>query len=121
MAGKLISSKIIISPQGKFLGGIAPDGKVIDLQKNVLGKIHANGFVYNEDGKTIGHTVEHGYAFNFDGSYLGVVSYNGEVVNQGIVIANAIFGNRVINKTGNVIGFTISTAATLPGYGPMPQ
>jgi len=112
LIGKLISSKMIISSNGKFLGSIAPDGKVIDLKKNNIGSIHANGFVYSADDVAIGHVVETGYAFNFDGTYLGVVSYNGEVVANGAVVAQAIFGNRVINKDGGQIGFTINMAAT---------
>lgn len=112
LAGRLISSKMIVSPQGKFLGSIAPDGKVIDLKKNVIGNIHANGFAYSPDNQVIGHVVEGGYAFALDGSYMGVVSYNGEVINNGTVVALAVSGNRVINKEGGIIGFTISMSAT---------
>ena len=57
LAGRLISSKMVVSPQGKFLGSIAPDGKVIDLKKNVIGNIHANGFAYSPDNQVIGHVV----------------------------------------------------------------
>lgn len=112
LIGKLISSKIVITPAGKFLGSIAPDGKVIDLNKNVVGNVHANGFVYNADGNTVGHVVENGYAFNFEGSYLGVVSYNGDVLDKGSVIGTAVVGNRIIDKSGAIVGFTIKPAAT---------
>lgn len=112
LIGKLISSKMVISSTGKFLGSIAPDGKVIDLKKNTIGLIHANGFAYNADGMAIGHIVENGYAFNLDGSYMGVISYNGEVVNKGSVVAQATFDNRVVNQDGAIIGFTINMAAT---------
>lgn len=113
LAGKLIPSKMIVSSLGKFLGSIGPDGKVIDLKKNVIGAIRANGFAYNADGEAVGHTVESGYAFNFDGSYLGVVSYNGEVIDKGEVVAVTTFDNRVVNKDGSVIGFSINIAATV--------
>ena len=112
LGGKLINSKMVISSTGKFLGSIAPDGKVIDLKKNVIGSIHANGFAYNSENVAIGHIVENGYAFNTDGTYLGVVSYNGEVVNKGNVVAFATFNHRVIDKEGNLIGFTINMSAT---------
>ncbi len=112
LAGKLISSKMVVSSNGKFLGSIAPDGKVIDLKKSLIGNVHANGFVYNPDGKVVGHIVEEGYAFSSDGSYLGVISYSGEVVNKGNAVALAVYGNRVINKNGDIIGFTISMSAT---------
>lgn len=112
LIGKLISSKMVITSTGKFLGSIAPDGKVIDLKKNTIGTIHANGFAYNADGVAIGHIVENGYAFNLDGSYMGVVSYNGEVINKGSVVAQTTFDNRVVNQDGAIIGFTVNMAAT---------
>ena len=112
LAGKLITSKMVISSAGKYLGSIAPDGKVMDLKKKVIGNIHANGYVYNKEKVAIGHIVDNGYAFNNNGQYIGVVSYNGEVVNKGTVVAHAVNGNRVINKEGNTIGFTVSMAAT---------
>ena len=113
LAGKLISSKMIVSSLGKFLGSIGPDGKVVDLKKNAIGTIRANGFAYNADGDAVGHTVENGYAFNFDGSYLGVISYNGEVIDKGESVALTTFDRRVINKEGAVIGFSVNMAATV--------
>lgn len=113
LAGKLISSKMIVSSLGKFLGSIGPDGKVVDLKKNAIGTIRANGFAYNADGDAIGHIVENGYAFNFDGSYLGVISYNGEVTDKGEAVALTTFDGRVINKEGTVIGFSVNLAATV--------
>lgn len=112
LAGRLITSKIVVSSTGKFLGSIAPDGKVIDVNKKTVGNIHANGFVYAADGKIIGQMAESGYAFNLDGKYIGVVSYNGEVTDKGATIARAVNGGRVINKDGKVIGFTVSLSAT---------
>lgn len=112
LIGKLMSSKMVITPSGKFLGSIAPDGKVIDLNKTTVGNVHANGFVYNADGNIIGHVVENGYAFNFDGNYLGVISYNGDVLDKGKIIGTAVTGNKVIAKDGTTIGFAIRQAAT---------
>ena len=115
LIGKLIISKLVVSSIGKFLGSIAPDGKVMDLKKNNIGSIHANGFVYNAEGVAVGHTVDGGYAFKNDGTYLGIVSYNGEVIKKGEIVAQSIFANRVIDKEGNVIGFTLPLTATFNG------
>lgn len=112
LIGKLISSKIVLSSTGKFIGSLAPDGKVINNQKKMLGKIHANGYVFNEEGNAIGKVVKEGYAFNNNGAYIGIVSYNGDIINKGIIIAKAISGNRVINKEGQRIGFTLSSMTT---------
>lgn len=112
LIGRLISSKMVITPSGKFLGSVAPDGKVVGLNKNVVGNVRANGFVYNAEGITIGHIVESGYAFSYEGSYLGIVSYNGDVLDKGKVIGTAVVGNRVIGKDGTALGFTIRQVAT---------
>lgn len=112
LIGKLISSKIVLSSTGKFIGSLAPDGKVINNQKKTAGKIHANGYAFNEENDAIGKVVKEGYAFNNNGEYLGIVSYNGDIINKGIVIAKAVAGNRVINKEGQTIGFTLSTLTT---------
>lgn len=113
LSGRVISAKIVVSSSGKFLGSIGPDGKIIDLKKNAIGTIHANGFAYNADGTAIGHIVEKGYAFNLDGTYLGVISYNGEIISKEKSVAVAAFGNRVLDKNGNLIGFTINAGTTV--------
>ncbi|MCM1323698.1 MAG: TrbI/VirB10 family protein [Acetobacter sp.] len=112
VVGRLISSKMVIAANGKFLGSIAPDGRVTDLNKNTIANIHANGFAYNADGNIIGHIVNEGYAFTLEGSYLGIVSYNGDILDKGKVIGTAVIGNRAISKSGELIGFTISQSAT---------
>lgn len=112
LSGRLISSKIIVSPNGKFLGSISPDGKVIDIRKRIIGNIHANGFAYDSNNIAIGHVVNGGFAFDFSGQYIGVISYNGEVINNGKTIAYAVQKNRIINKDNVQIGFSVSSSAT---------
>lgn len=112
LIGKLISSKMVISSSGEFIGSVTPDGKVINQEKKIVGSVHANGFVYDPDGMIIGHIVENGYAFKFNGDYLGVVSYDGSVINQGDIVARAVYGNRVIGDDGQAIGFTVNMSAT---------
>ncbi len=112
LAGKLISSKIVTSFYGDMLGGVTPDGRVTDLKKQVIGKIHANGYAYNPDGKIIGSLVKSGYAFDFNGNYLGIISYNGHVISNSTTIGYAIDNNRIIDKKGNVVGFSVPLDAT---------
>ena len=116
LIGKLVVSKLVISSSGKFLGSIAPDGKVMDLKKNNIGAIHANGFVYNMENVAVGHIVDKGYAFKTDGTYLGTISYNGEIIKKGEVVAQAIFGGRVIDKEGKMIGFSLPLTATFNSF-----
>ncbi len=112
LVGKLVSSKMVTSSGGKFIGSVTPDGKVINLDKKIIGTVHANGFVYDADSIIVGHIVENGYAFNFSGNYLGVVSYNGTIIDKGNLVGYALYGNRVINKDGELVGFTVDMAAT---------
>ena len=112
LVGKLISSKMVISSSGRFLGSVTPNGKVMDLKKNIIGNIHANNFVYSTEGFAIGQLVKRGYAFNFDGTYLGVISYNGEVIDKGEPVAFSSFGDKIIGKDGQVVGFSIDISAT---------
>lgn len=112
LLGRLITSKIVVSSSGAFIGSVSPDGKVVNHEKMVVGNVRANGFVYDGEGIIIGHVVESGYAFKFNGDYLGFVSYDGSVVNQGKVVARAVFGNRVVSENGGLIGFTVSMSAT---------
>ncbi len=112
LVGKLISAKIVTSFIGDMLGGVTPDGKVTDLKKQVIGKIHANGYVYDSNGKIIGSLVKSGYAFDFNGNYMGVISYNGHVVSNATTVGYAIDSDRVIDKKGDVVGFSIPFDAT---------
>lgn len=112
LIGKLISSKTVVSTTGKFLGSVSPDGKVIDLNKRVVGLVHANGFVYNDNEDIIGMLVKDEFAFDKIGNPIGFVSYNGEVVDKDEVKGYSIYGNRIIDKENNIIGFTVKTNAT---------
>jgi len=110
--GKLISSKMVISQDGKFIGSVALGGKVTDFDSNIIGSIKANGFAYNEEGKIIGRIVRNGYAISDNGQYLGFISYNGDVVKDNKVVGHLRFDDRVVNDKQEVIGFSIDIAAT---------
>lgn len=48
--GRLISSKMVIDAGGKFIGSIAPGGKVTDFEGKAIGLIKANGFALRQSG-----------------------------------------------------------------------
>lgn len=110
--GRLISSKMVISPTGEFIGSIAPGGKVTDFDTKTIGSVHANGYVYDNTDKVIGRTVISGYAFDNVGNYLGLITYNGEVINQGNVVGRLRADNKIVNANNEVIGFFVDIAAT---------
>ena len=111
--GKLISSKMVISENGKFVGSVAPGGKVTDFNGNQIGFIKANGFAYNADNKIIGGIVRTGYAFDIDGKYMGMVAYNGEVIHKEKVVGYLQLDGSIIDDLGNITGFMVDIAATV--------
>lgn len=110
--GRLMSSKMVVSLDGQFIGSIAPTGEVVDFEGKKLGNIHANGYVYNKAGVIIGGIVQTGYAFNMVGDYIGLVTFNGEVVANGMVIGHYRPDGNIVGENNEVIGFTVSISAT---------
>lgn len=111
--GRLISNKMVVSPDGKFIGSIVPGGEVRDLDGEKIGKIHANGLAYDEESNVIGQLVRNGYAFDNMGQYIGLVTYNGEVVNKGNVVGYQGMNNLALNADGQVIGQILDISATI--------
>lgn len=110
--GRLISSKMVVSPEGNFIGSIAPGGEVTDFDGKTIGFIRANGLAYNESAQVIGRLVRTGYAFDDKGAYLGFVTYNGEVKQQDKTIGRLLIDGRVADLEGNVIGYALDAAST---------
>ncbi len=112
--GRLISSKMVVSLQGDFIGSVSPGGNVTDFNAERIGFIKANGYAYNEAGSIIGKIVSSGYAFDYQGKYLGFVTYNGEVVDKNKIIGRIRPDGRISDLNGNFIGYSvdISAAAT---------
>ena len=112
LEGRLISAKMIVSNEGKFIGSIAPTGRIMDFDAKDIGSIHANGFAYNNTGKVIGGLVTTKYAFNQTGKYIGVVTYNGEVKNGEKIIGFYRPDGNIVNSGGDVFGYAINISAT---------
>lgn len=110
--GRLISSKMVIDSVGRFVGSVAPGGKITDFDGKTIGFIRANGFAYDAEGKVIGSIVRSGYAFNNAGEYIGLVTFNGEVVNNEKLIGYVQVDGSIADTGGNTIGFMTDIAAT---------
>lgn len=110
--GRLMSSKMVVSIDGKFLGSIAPTGHIIDFSGKEIGKIHANGYAYNAAGQIIGSVIATSYAFDQVGKYIGTVSYNGEVKRGEQVVAYYRADGNLVRSNGDVVGFAVNIAAT---------
>lgn len=110
--GRLISSKMVVSLKGEFIGSVVPGGAVSDFDSKIIGRIKANGYVYNDANQVIGRIVKSGYAFDNNGFYLGFVTYNGEVVDNEKLLGNLRADGKIVDNTGNVIGYSVDIAAT---------
>ena len=110
--GRLMSSKMVVSINGRFLGSIAPTGNIVDFEGKEIGKIHANGYAYNSSGQIIGSVIATGYAFDQIGKYIGIVSYNGEVKRGNQVVAYYRADGSLVRANGDVVGFAVDIATT---------
>lgn len=110
--GRLISSKMIVSNEGKFIGSVAPTGRIVDFEAKDIGIIHANGFAYNNAGKIIGGLVHTEYAFDQSGKYMGIVTYNGEVKNGDKTVGYYRPDGNIVNSHGEVFGYSVSISST---------
>lgn len=109
--GRLISSKMVVSNNGNFIGSVVPGGQVSDFNSEVIGHIKADKFVYDNQNAIIGKLVNAGYAINENGEYMGLVSYNGIVVNAGKTIGKIRSDGRIINNSGAIVGAELSFAS----------
>ena len=112
LAGKLMSSKMVVSLQGEFIGSVMLGGQVSDFDSEIIGRIKANGYVYNDQNQIIGHIVNTGYAFDNNGYYLGFITYNGEVVRGNKSVGHIRADGYVADSENKIIGYRLDFAAT---------
>lgn len=114
--GKLISSKMVVSASGEFIGSVSPGGEVTDFEAKIIGRIKANGFAYDSEGRIIGRIVSAGYAFDNYGKYLGFINYNGEVVHKEQLLGRLTSSGDVVDLSGKNIGYSVDFAATFTDF-----
>lgn len=110
--GRLMSSKMVVSLSGEFIGSIAPSGKVINFEGKEIGSVHANEYVYDSENKVIGRVVRTGYAFDLNGRYMGIITYNGVVVSGSDKVGFYRADGNIVNSDNEVIGFSVPMSAT---------
>lgn len=102
--GRLISSRMVVSTSGNFIGSVVPGGQVTDFNSETIGYIKANELVYDNKNSIIGGVVNTGYAFDNNGEYVGLVSYNGMVIKDNETVGKVRADGRIVNISGNIIG-----------------
>ncbi len=114
--GRLISSKMVVSLTGDFMGSVVPGGSVSDFNSETIGYIHANGYAYDEQNEIIGRIVKTGYAFDNNGYYLGFVTYNGEVVNGENLVGRLRADGLIADQENKIIGYPVDIGATATDF-----
>lgn len=114
--GRLISSKMVVSLTGEFIGSVVPGGAISNFDAETIGRIKANGFAYDNDNKIIGKIVRSGYAFDNNGFYLGFVTYNGEVTDNEKLVGHLRADGNIVNLDGAVVGYSVDIAATATDF-----
>ncbi len=110
--GRLISSKMIVSMSGEFIGSVVPGGGVSGFDSQIIGQIKANGYAYDDQNQIIGHIVKSGYAFDNNGYYMGFVTYNGEVIENEKLVGHIGADGNILDLDGNNIGYSVNISAT---------
>ncbi|MBQ9235969.1 MAG: hypothetical protein IJ184_05860 [Alphaproteobacteria bacterium] len=110
--GRLISSRMVVSTNGDFIGSVVPGGQVTDFNSEVIGYIKANEYVFDNQNTVIGRVVNTSYAFDDNGSYIGLVSYNGTVIKDNNTIGKIRADGRVISNSGAIVGIAAGFSAT---------
>ena len=114
--GRLISSKMVVSLNGEFIGSVNPGGTVSDFDSQNIGHIKANGYVYNDENQVIGKIVKSGYAFDNNGFYLGFVTYNGEVIDNEKLVGRLRADGNIVDENNRVIGYSLDISATATDF-----
>lgn len=110
--GRLLSAKMVVALDGRFIGSLSPSGKVIDFEGKEIGTVHANGYAYDASGQIIGGLVMSSYAFDMLGQYMGVISYNGALTNGDTVVGHYRPDGNIVNNKNEIIGFSVPMNAT---------
>jgi len=110
--GRLISSKMVVSLSGEFIGSVVPGGGVSNFDSQIIGHIKANNYAYDDNNQIIGRIVKSGYAFDNNGYYMGFVTYNGEVIENEKLVGHIRADGNIVDLDDNVIGYSVDISAT---------
>lgn len=66
--------------QGKYLGYLIPEGKIVKSAQRIIGTLGARGAVFDENGKMIGQIAGTGPLFDYFGRLKAEATPNGQIV-----------------------------------------
>ncbi len=121
--GQVISTGMVISPDGesigyitadslitndedKIIGGVVPQGVVIGMDNRLLGKVHTDGIVRSIGGNTLGRALPNGLVISPNEEIIGAILYPGLVYSaDGTTLGRVTGGGTYINLDGQEIGY----------------
>ena len=98
----------VIDEHGNVLGMVDKDGNIIGVNGDIIGSVgEAKNLAYDKDGNIIGYVGENGEVRDFAGNTLGYVDDNGNILNNTGEIIGSVGknGKLAYDKDGNVIGY----------------
>ena len=113
--GVLMDEKTtLLTPEGKFLGRLFPDGQVYNEKGVAVGKI--NGDLASFYGRQLGAVVKKGLVADFKGNPIGLVNHDGQVINRfGEVLGHIDAKGSFIDAKGDYRGGVVSKGSAI-GY-----
>lgn len=98
---------VALSSDGKYLGYLAPEGKVIRGQTEV-GHVGAHGLVFAGNGDVLGQIAAYGPIFDYLGNVKAEAMPNGHVVSLEGSVLGFMRGNMAFDNAGFMLGETMS-------------
>ena len=98
--------RLALDKDGKVIGYVDENGRVIDENGNVLGMVDKDGNIIGVNGDIIGSVGEaKNLAYDKDGNIIGYVGENGEVRDfAGNTLGYVDDNGNILNNTGEIIG-----------------
>ena len=104
--GYITADSLILDDEEKIVGGVVPQGVAIGTDNRLLGKIHTDGVVRSLSGSTIGRALPNGLVINQNDEVIGAVLYPGLVYSaDGATIGRVTGAGTYTNLEGQEIGY----------------
>ena len=104
--GYITADSLILDDEEKIVGGVVPQGVAIGTDNRLLGKIHTDGVVRSLSGSTIGRALPNGLVVNQNDEVIGAVLYPGLVYSaDGATIGRVTGAGTYTNLEGQEIGY----------------
>lgn len=104
--GTVTADSLIVNQSGNVIGGVVPQGIAIGMDNRLLGKIHNDGVVRSLSGKTMGKVLPNGLVIDDTSQVIGAVLYPGLIYSpKGDAVGRLTGGGEYTKLEGQRLGF----------------